>query len=227
MASRKPQTLEEIWELFREVAAGLKETKAIVKELATSSKETDARFKETSAIVKETSTIVKELAVKTDAKINKVTSAIDRTAENIGGLSKKWGDLGEAMTVGESLPLFNAIEGIDVHSLHPNTRPYYDGKEWEIDGIAVGTDMAIVIEAKATLKTGDVKTFINKKLKIFTKLEPTYAGKKIYGAMGFLSASGAVQELAQTHGLLLIRPTRTSKEIVPPPKGFKLRNFHP
>ena len=220
MASRKPQTLEEIWELFREVAAGLKETKAIVKELATSSKETDARFKETSAIVK-------ELAVKTDAKIDKVTSAIDRTAENIGGLSKKWGDLGEAMTVGESLPLFNAIEGIDVHSLHPNTRPYYDGKEWEIDGIAVGTDMAIVIEAKATLKTGDVKIFINKKLKIFTKLEPTYAGKKIYGAMGFLSASGAVQELAQAQGLLLIRPTRTSKEIVPPPKGFKLRNFHP
>ena len=216
MASRKPQTLEEIWELFREVAAGLKETKAIVKELATNSKETDARFKELATNSKET-----------DNKINKVTSAIDRTAENIGGLSKKWGDLGEAMTVGESLPLFNAIAGIDVHSLHPNTRPYYDGKEWEIDGIAVGTDMAIVIEAKATLKTGDVKIFINKKLKIFTQLEPTYAGKKIYGAMGFLSASGAVQALAQAQGLLLIRPTRTSKEIVPPPKGFKLRNFHP
>ena len=220
MPDKKIPTSEEIWALFGEIGDKLKE-------LTTSSKETDARFKETDARFKETDAIVKELAVKTDAKIDKVTSAIDRTAENIGGLSKKWGDLGEAMTVGESLPLFNAIEGIDVHSLHPNTRPYYDGKEWEIDGIAVGTDMAIVIEAKATLKTGDVKIFINKKLKIFTKLEPTYAGKKIYGAMGFLSASGAVQELAQAQGLLLIRPTRTSKEIVPPPKGFKLRNFHP
>lgn len=227
MADKKTLTLKEVWALFREV-------REQIKELVASSKATDAQIKATGAQIKATGdqlkatdAQLKSLAASTDAKIDKVTSAINKTSENIGGLSKRWGDLGEAMTVGESLPLFNAIDGIAVNSLHPNVRAYYGGKEWEIDGIAVGKDVVIVIEAKATLKKDDIKTFINKKLKIFTKLEPTYEGKKIYGAMGFLSASSAVQELAQAQGLLLIRPTHTSKELVPPPKGFRLRNFHP
>ena len=160
-------------------------------------------------------------------KFKDTDAKIDKLAENIGGLSNKWGNLGEAMTVGESVELFNAIEGIDVHSLHPNVRPHYDGKVWEIDGIVVGKEVTIVIEAKATMNSGHVESFINDKLNIFTKLEPTYEGTKIYGAMGFLSASSAAQELAQQHGLLLIRPTKTSKELVPCPPDFKLRDFHP
>ena len=83
------------------------------------------------------------------------------------------------------------------------------------------------MEAKATLKKDNVRDFINKKLKIFTQLEPIYEGKRIYGAMGFLSAHSATQEYAQGQGLLLIRPHGTSKELVPLPEDFKLRNFHP
>ena len=163
----------------------------------------------------------------TDVKINKVTRAIDRLAGNMGGLSKKWGNLGEAMTVGESLPIFNKIDGIAVHSLYPNVTSNYSGKELEIDGLAIGKDVVIVIEAKATMKKDDVRDFVNKKLKVFTQLEPIYEGQRIYGAMGFLSANGAVQEYAQKQGILLIRPHGDSKELVPLPSDFKLRNFHP
>ena len=83
-------------------------------------KETDAKFKESAAEFKE------------------VRRLISANAEHLGRLSKKWGDLGEAMTIGETLPLFNAIAGIEVHSLHTNIRSQHKGKEWEIDAIAIG-----------------------------------------------------------------------------------------
>ncbi len=152
---------------------------------------------------------------------------IDKLSKNIGGLSNKWGDLGEAMTVGESIAVFNTIDGVEVYSLHSNIITNYKGKEWEIDGIAIGKELVIVIEAKATLKETDVKNFVAGKLKIFTELEPSFENKKIYGAIGFLSASAAVQAYAQQQGLLLIHPTETSKELVSFPQGFKLRDFHP
>ena len=210
MADKKPTpTLEEVWALFHEVGGQIKELRASTKELTADSKE------------------IREQSKATDARIDKVTRAIDRLAGNMGGLSKKWGNLGEAMTVGESLPIFNAIDGIEVHSLHPNVTSNYGDKELEIDGLAIGKDTVIVIEAKATLKKDDVINFVNKKLKVFTKLEPIYEGKLIYGAMGFLSANSSVQEYAQAQGLLLIRPHGSSKELVPLPKDFKLRNFHP
>ena len=210
MADQKPTpTPEEVWALFHEVGGQIKELRASTRELADDSKE------------------VKEQSKATDARIDKVARAVDRLSSNMGGLSKKWGNLGEAMTVGESLPIFNAIDGIEVHSLHPNVTSNYGDKELEIDGLAIGKDTVIVIEAKATLKKDDVINFVNKKLKVFTKLEPIYEGKLIYGAMGFLSANGSVQEYAQAQGLLLIRPHGSSKELVPLPKDFKLRNFHP
>ena len=163
----------------------------------------------------------------TDVKIAEVVRSVDRLASNMGGLSKKWGDLGEAMTVGEAMPIFNAIDGIAVNSMSPNVTIDCGDKELEIDGLAIGKDVVIVMEAKATLKRDDVINFVNKRLKVFTELVPTYEGKRIYGAMGFLSAHSGVQEYAQAQGLLLIRPHGTNKELVPLPENFKLRNFHP
>ena len=179
-------------------------------------------FKEIMAMFRESANEFKEIRAlfkQTDAKIAALNS-------NLGGLSKKWGDLGEAMTVGESLALFNAVDGIEVQSLHPSITSNYNGTEYEIDGLLVGKDMIIVIEAKATMKHSDVGDFINNKLKIFTKLEPVFEGKKIYGAMGFLSASAATQAFAHEKGLLLICPATTSKKLVSP-TDFKPRNFHP
>ena len=207
MTEQKPTpTLESVWALFQEVGEQIKELSASSR---ASAKETEARFKDT------------------DVKITEVARTVDRLASNMGGLSKKWGDLGEAMTVGEAMPIFNAIEGIAVNSLSPNVLIDCGDKELEIDGLAIGKDVVIVMEAKATLKRDDVINFVNKRLKVFTQLVPIYEGKRIYGAMGFLSAHSGVQEYAQAQGLLLIRPHGTNKELVPLPEDFKLRNFHP
>ena len=246
MTEQKPApTLETVWALFQEVGEQIKElsasSMASAKDTEARFKDTEARFKDLEARFKDAEAMVKELSASsrasakdaeaqfkaTDARIDKAARTVDRLAGNIGGLSKKWGDLGEAMTVGEAMPIFNAIEGIAVNSLSPNVLIDCGDKELEIDALAIGKDVVIVMEAKATLKRDDVINFVNKRLKVFTKLVPIYEGKRIYGAMGFLSAHSGVQEYAQAQGLLLIRPHGTNKELVPLPENFKLRNFHP
>ncbi len=221
MTDKKKPTLDEVWALFHEIAAGFKDTDARIKELTASGKDTDARIKELAASGKELTASGKA----TDARVDKLTASVDRLASKVGALGKRWGSLGEAMTIGESLPIFNAIEGIKVRSLL--TDGSSNEHDLEIDGLAVGKDVVIVIEAKETLRESDVEDFVNKKLKVFARLDSLCVGKRVYGAIALLSASSAVQEQAQAQGLLLIRPTDTSKELVPFPPGFKLRNFQP
>ena len=131
------------------------------------------------------------------------------------------------MTVGESIAIFNDIKGIEVDTLIPSFTYKYEGEEYEVDGLAIGKNMVVAIEAKATLKQKDVETFIKHKLTIFTELVPAFEGKQIYGAMGFLSASDDVKRFAQEQGLMLILPVDTNKAIVSFSEDFKLRNFHP
>ena len=229
MADKKSLAFEEIKELFREVTDKFKDTDAKFKDTDAKFKDTDAKFKDTDAKFKDTDAKFKDTDAKfkdTDAKIDQLTDAVGTNNKDIGGLGKKWGDFSEAMIVGDALSLFKA-EGMEVHSVQRNITSHYDDKRWEIDGIVVGKSVAIVIEAKATLRKDDVTKFIGGILTNFTKLEPDHEGKKIYGAMGFLNASAEVQAFAQKQGLRLIRPTHIYTELVPSPKDFKLRNFHP
>ena len=179
-------------------------------------------FEDVWALIHENSKHIKELRAST----KELSRAVDANRENIGGLSDKWGKLGEAMTIGEAHEVLNSMDGIAVGSIQHNFTHKYNGKKIEIDGLGIGDDMVVVIEAKTTLKQNDVSKF-TKKLKTFTKVLPIYEGKKIYGAMGFLSAAKEVQAFAQEKGLLLICPTVSTKKLVPLPEGFKLRNFHP
>ena len=105
------------------------------------------------------------------------------------------------MTVGESIAIFNDIKGIEVDTLIPSFTYKYEGEEYEVDGLAIGKNMVVAIEAKATLKQKDVETFIKHKLTIFTELVPAFEGKQIYGAMGFLSASDDVKRFGPRAGV--------------------------
>ena len=152
---------------------------------------------------------------------------LKETRQLLDNLGKKWGDMGEALTIGDALPVFKAA-GIEVRGLHNNVYGSRGGDNWEIDGIAVGDDEVVVIEAKADMKTGHVSTFIDKKLKRFTELEPELAvNKRIYGAVGYLKASPEAISLAHKHGLMVIRSLHHTKELVEPPDSFELRDYHP
>ena len=152
---------------------------------------------------------------------------LKETRQLLDNLGKKWGDLGEALTIGDALPVFKGV-GINVRRLYHNIYGSDGGDNWEIDGVAVGDNEVVVIEAKADMKTGHVSTFIDKKLKRFTELEPELAANRhIYGAMGYLKSSPEAVALAHKHGLMVIRSLHHTKELVEPPAGFELRDYHP
>ena len=109
--------------------------------------------KEIWQILKETAAIQRE----TKQELKEFGEGLKNTRALLDNLGKKWGDMGEALTIGDALPIFKGV-GINVRSLHHNIYGSRGGDNWEIDGIAVGDDVVIVIEAKADMKKGHIST---------------------------------------------------------------------
>ena len=152
---------------------------------------------------------------------------IERLSEQIGATDRRFGSLAEAMTLGDAMELLNSHPQLDIHSVSHNTEGKYEGKQYEIDAYAFGDDCVIVMEAKATLSSGDVSNFIHKSvnLKNFFDIYQHHQGKKLYGAVAYLKMTGKAKELANKYGLLIIRSTYTSKTIDNP--QVKLKDYAP
>ena len=185
--------------------------------------ETRAGLAETRVVVAETTAGLAKLGVEVD----KTVASVHELRKSIGGLDEKWGDFSEALLVGDVEVVLNNYDGIEVTERHMNVDVVYQGKKWEIDCLLVGPEMVVVIEAKSSLKEGHVGKFIGNIMEQFTAMMPTYRGKKIYGAIGYLNAKDKTVAFAQGKGLIALRSVHKNKEIVSMPSKFKLRNFHP
>ena len=185
--------------------------------------QTAAMQKESAAEIKENRAGLAELRI----EVRETSASVRELRKSIGGLDGKWGDFSEALLIGDVEKALNEFEGVEVNSRHPNVEIIYKGKTWEIDCLAIGNDMVVVVEAKASLTKGHVGKFIGNILERFTDMMPVYRGLKIYGAVGYLNAKDDAVTFAQRKGLLVLRSVHKTKEIVPVPSKFKLRNFHP
>ena len=144
-----------------------------------------------------------------------------------GDVDRRFGKLAEAMTLGDVLDLLNSHPQITVHSLRHNDHGVHKGKDYEIDAFAFGDDCVVVMEAKATLKSGHVGKFVGKSpiLRNFFDIRPEHRGKKLYGAVAYLKIDDKAKELANKKGLLIIRSTYSNKTLVNP--KIKLRDYTP
>ena len=134
------------------------------------------------------------------------------------------------MTVSDNIiDLVNEFEGIEVANFAFNIRKKYrrndsNGnsirKQHEVDGLADGKKVAVVIEAKTTLTEEYVKRFINK-LAIFRIAYPEHAHKDIYGAVTFVRVrEQQALDLAEQHGLFIIKTSPPDVKLINN-KGFK------
>ena len=152
---------------------------------------------------------------------------IKQLAEQIGATDRRFGSLAEAMTLGDAMELLNSHPQLNVHSVRHNDEGRHEGRQYEIDAFAFGDDCVIVMEAKATLKSGHVSDFVNKSVNLrkFFDLYPHHQGKKLYGAVAYLKMTSKAKELADKKGLLIIRSTHANKAIANP--EVKLRDYAP
>ena len=96
-------------------------------------------------------------------------------------------------------------------------------KHREIDIIAKNGREIVVVEVKTTLKSEDIKRFLNI-LQYFTQLLPEYKDKKVYGAVAYLRTEEQSAKYAEKQGLFVIRATGNSSSIINK-KDFKPKVF--
>ena len=170
---------------------------------------------------------VEDIIEKLGVEVRETVAGVRELRKSIGGIDGKWGDFSEALLIGDVEKALNEFEGIEVNARNPNVEITYKSKTWEIDCLAIGDDMVVVVEAKASLTKGHVGKFIGNILERFTDMMPIYRGRKIYGAVGYLNAKDDAVTFAQRKGLLVLRSVHKTKEIMSVPSKFTLRNFHP
>ena len=140
----------------------------------------------------------------------------------VGGHGNSIGEITEAITVsGNTIDLLNKFDGIDVGDLYFNVRKEFpvktaDGKsirkQHEVDGLADGNEVIVVIEAKTSLTEERVERFLDR-LARFRIAYPNSADKDLYGAMTFIRIDNEAHQLAERHGLFLIKASPPNVEL--------------
>ena len=190
---------EEIAETTRQQ----QETERLMKE---QSREADRRQQETERLMKEqrqeTERFLKKQAEDSERSLNKLK----------GVFTSQWGELVESLVEGDLVRLMQGRR-MTVDSIHERAHGRRNGEDYEFDIVAGNGDEVVVVEVKTTLRSEDVTHFLDK-LRRFTVYEPRYRGERIYGAVAYLKADGAVTKYAERQGLFVIRATGDSASII-------------
>ena len=216
---RDPATLQEIWEILREISATQQETERRMQETDRQMQETDRRMRETDRQMQATDRRLQA----TDELITRQARAADRRMDKLDELfDGQWGKLIESLVEGDLARLLQG-RGIAVHHTITNPRQDYGERRWEFDLAAINSDRVVVVEVQTTLTVPDIDRFV-RRLNEFPDLMPEYAGRRIYGAVAYLKAYQESDVRAERLGLFVIRATRSSASITNR-DGFTPRTF--
>ena len=164
----------------------LSEVETSVKEIWEMFKETDARFKET------------------DRRLDKRFVETDKRIKDLATLfTGQWGKLIESLAESGLLEQMQS-RGIAVTRLFRRAVSRQNGREMELDFLLTNDTEVVLGEVKTTMKTDDVKNFVNK-LGEFLYFYPSYKGLKIYGAMIGLSMEEESAKYAYRKGLFVFK----------------------
>ncbi len=185
-------TFDDVWKLIQETNASLRETNASMRAM---SQESDRKLAESSdAFRKE----MREMSRETDKKLK-------QASESIGRLGNKLGDFVEEMVRPAAVRLFRE-RGIDVHEVHQNVSVTRDGEGIEVDLLVVNDGDVVAIECKSTLGIDDVNEHLARLEKV-KRLLPSYANKRVMGAVTGMVIADNVAQYAYRQGLFVIAQT--------------------
>jgi hypothetical protein len=195
-------TFEKVWKMFQE-------TDRIVKETAVQMKETDRLLKErsleTDKKIEETDRQMKE----TDRQMKETDKKIEKLSKHLGGLGNDIGDFAEGLLTTDLLKKFQAL-GFDFDTTLRDIEINERGTKRplaEVDCLLLDTDIAMVIEVKASLSQGDVDKHLNRMKKLSAKDNGLLRGKKLYGAMAGIKANQTTKDYARAKGLFVLEPS--------------------
>jgi len=175
------KAIQEVWALFRE---------------------TSERFKETDRRFKETDKRIERLSQETDKKIGRMSLKVEEVSKTVAALTGKWGRFVEGLIAPGTISMFKE-RGIEVEKVYQRVKAHKDGREIEIDILAINKEYAILIEAKSSLGISDVDEHIER-LKAFKVFFPEYSDRKVVGAVAGITIEEEADKYAYRHGLFVI-----------------------
>jgi len=117
----------------------------------------------------------------TDRKFKETDKKIAEVSRTVAALTGKWGRFVEGLIAPGTISMFKE-RGIEVEKIYQRVKAHKDGREIEIDILAINKEYAVLIEAKSTLGIEDVNEHIER-LKAFKKFFPEYSDRKVIGAV--------------------------------------------
>jgi hypothetical protein len=145
-----------------------------------------------------------EMFRETDRRLDKRFEETDKSIKELATLfTGQWGKLIESLAESGILELLQS-RGIAVSRLFRRSVSRQNGREMELDFLLTNDSEVVLGEVKTTMKTDDVKNFVNK-LGEFLYFYPHYKGFKIYGAMIGISMEEESAKYAYRKGLFVFK----------------------
>jgi len=210
-------TYEGVLKLFRKTAKQIRKTNKTVEALGT-------RVDKTSETVEALGTRVD----KTSETVEALGTRVDKTSETVGALGNRVGDmieklLGEGNLVAQFKELGHRVK---THSRNKVFGEKGTPDSGEIDLFLEDGDVAILVEAKTTLKMDDVREHIKRmeKYRRFVDADGN-SGKRFIGAVAGTVIAENVLNFAHESGLYVIVQSARAVEIVPSPANFVAKKW--
>ena len=194
-----PPTFESVWAILQETAQIVREVGKKQEEYAQGMIELKENQKETDRIVKETARQMKE------------------TDKRLGSLNNRFGEIVEYMVAPNLKEKFREM-GLKFHQASPDVVFSDDDDNilFEVDVLLQNGEKAMLVEAKATLTTEDVRDHIErlKKMRAYADL---HGDKRTFlGAVAGVVMTTNVKKYALKQGFYVIEPSGETFNIIPP-----------
>ncbi len=198
---------DDIWAILRELAQSQQETDRKFQETDRKFQETDHKFQETDHKFQETDHKFQE----TDRKFQETDRKIKEVAASIGRLGNRLGEFIEDAVRPAVVRLFRQ-RGIDVHEVHQNICAQRGDEGVEVDLLVVNVVEMVAVECKSCLSVDDVNEHLERLAKI-KRLLPSYADKRVLGAVAAMVIDDHVAQYAYRKGLYVIGQSGDHLEI--------------
>jgi hypothetical protein len=144
------------------------------------------------------------------------------TDRKISALGSRIGEIVENMIGNDIINQFQALGySITRYSRSLRFGPLGTAESSEVDLYIEDGDVAILVEAKTTLKNADVLEHIERLEKYRRCIDAAGSdNRRFIGAVAGAVVEKNVAEFAQKHGMYVIAQSGKAFEIIPPPEGF-------
>ena len=205
------KAIAEIWALFKESDARRAEA-----EVKAEARQAEAEARQAKAEARQAKAEARQ--AETNKQIAEMSKEISRLTRKLSKNEGQWGKITESLVRGELASIMRERFGLilDDASLRMGGEDK-DGRQWEIDVIAVNSDVVVIVEVKTTLDLNDVKYFLNNSVNRFPTLVKRYRKCKVYAGVAYVrtgSNEASVVKQAEDHGLFVIKVFKNTNKIV-------------